>query len=488
MLRQNSLSLVWILLVACGNVTGAESQPQSELRMPDGIAPESSTSVLRASVPPDPWVAMDATIQADPDLQSPEETDPASEDAEEEDSEEEFEEQEAEEPAPTLLGPKWHTVGPISGEYVYTGEFFNNARGGVSTKDATRYRGNLDVILTCDLDRMAGLKDGLLFVYGQEAHGKGITGDYVGDFQTLSNLDAPPLTQLSEYWWLQPFADGLLAFKVGKQDANADFCALDSAASFIGSSFGFIPTIPLPSFPHPALGSALYVTPTETLWFGAGVFDGSPNGETSGFEDLGSDGAFSIYEAIWRPAFHDGRFAGGYHAGIWHHSGEFEAIADGTPHHGNWGWYLANEQFLWHESEEIGDDQGLAAFIQYGWAPSEWNVVDEYFGAGLLYKGPIPNRDDDYVGIGVASASFSPDLLSPNVLQVQTVRRGSTHTLVAPQGFGDPGSVSETVVELFYIYQVSPWMQLQPDIQYIASPSGTESDAFAVGLRFQVAL
>ena len=44
----------------------------------------------------------------------------------------------------------------------------------------------------------------------------------------------------------------------------------------------------------------------------------------------------------------------------------------------------------------------------------------------------------------------------------------------------------ETVVEVFYKAQLSPTISLQPDIQYIASPSGIHSDSLAVGVRFQM--
>jgi carbohydrate-selective porin OprB len=49
------------------------------------------------------------------------------------------------------------------------------------------------------------------------------------------------------------------------------------------------------------------------------------------------------------------------------------------------------------------------------------------------------------------------------------------------------GTNQETAVELYYRAQLSPRMSLQPDIQYIASPSGIYRDALAVGTRLQVA-
>ena len=57
----------------------------------------------------------------------------ADEDADEEEDEGEEDEGEEEEiGSSTLLDERWHQVGPITAEYLYTGEVFNNARGGIS--------------------------------------------------------------------------------------------------------------------------------------------------------------------------------------------------------------------------------------------------------------------------------------------------------------------------------------------------------------------
>lgn len=46
---------------------------------------------------------------------------------------------------------------------------------------------------------------------------------------------------------------------------------------------------------------------------------------------------------------------------------------------------------------------------------------------------------------------------------------------------------NETIVELFYKAQVFNWLSFKPDIQYVSNPGGTtNSDALAIGLRFEV--
>ncbi len=50
------------------------------------------------------------------------------------------------------------------------------------------------------------------------------------------------------------------------------------------------------------------------------------------------------------------------------------------------------------------------------------------------------------------------------------------------------GTNRETVVELFYKAQLTPRLTIQPDLMYIATPSGVYRDALAVGVRFELAL
>lgn len=402
------------------------------------------------------------------------------------DSEEEPELAVEEQLPPALFGPRLHQLGPVLGEYVYTGEIFNNARGGLNTNDATEYRGNLDLTLSFDVEQIAGCEGGSFFLYGQEGHGRGITLDHVGDYQTVSNIDAPTLLQVSEYWWMQSWGEGIFTAKLGKQDANADFCALDAASNFINSSFGLIPNVPMPTFPNPSVGAALFMEPSETMWLGVGVYNGAPDGRTWGWSRLGDDGAMCLLETVYRPAYADGRLPGGYHAGVWYHSGDVDDLAAGGTHSGNRGAYLAAEQMLLNENDDPEDDQGLGAFVQYGYAPAEYNTVEHYWGGGLLYKGPLPGRDEDYLGVGVAHAVFSDRMAVGAPAPVRMTFRGAPHLLMAPLDATPP--TAETTTELFYAVQLREWLRLQPDLQYIGNPNGDGRDALAAGVRFEAAL
>ena len=50
------------------------------------------------------------------------------------------------------------------------------------------------------------------------------------------------------------------------------------------------------------------------------------------------------------------------------------------------------------------------------------------------------------------------------------------------------GTNQETVVEVFYKAQITPLLSVQPDLQYIVSPSGIHRDALVAGVRFEAKL
>jgi carbohydrate-selective porin OprB len=48
------------------------------------------------------------------------------------------------------------------------------------------------------------------------------------------------------------------------------------------------------------------------------------------------------------------------------------------------------------------------------------------------------------------------------------------------------GENRELVIECFYKAELTPRFRIQPDVQYVVSPSGIHRDALAVGTRFEV--
>ena len=382
------------------------------------------------------------------------------------------EEEDKEDEAPPFVGffpERLHKLGPVNSEVIYTGEGFNLARGGVTTRNATRYRGNLDVVLTLDTAAANWWQGGEFFVYGSHTHGKTLIGDFTQDYQLYSNIDSVPyvdLNQVSEYWYRHTFAGKKLTLKIGKQDANADFCFPDLGAEFVNSSFQVPVAMPLPTWPNQPLGISAFYKPTEKWEVLGGVLDGSADGRTWGFSTFSQNGMFLIGQVNYKfQAQEKARHPGTWRVGTWLHTGKFDnqAVPDEQVA-GNYGAYIVADQMLIPEESPA---QGLGFFTMLSWAPSDRNIIDQNLAFGLVYKGLLEGRDDDIVGLGVTTVEFNKYQRSFN------------------------GLSQETAVELYYRYQLTPWAAIQPDVQYIANPSGSGvqvQDALLFGLRCQLIL
>jgi porin len=363
--------------------------------------------------------------------------------------------------APGLFGYALHGKDWLKIEYLYTGEVFTNTRGGISTQNATKYLGLFNLAITGDLDKLHVFPGGSIFLLGEDSHGQGLTQDYVGDEQILSNIDPlRPYTQVSEFWWQRNVLDDFLLVRLGKQDANTEFAVVDVAGDFVNSSFGVHYNIPMPTWPNPAMGAVTMFKLSESIQFKAGVFDGAADGRSWGFSGTGD--VFSIYELKKKWKICNERLPGDYHIGMWYHRGDWESIPDpSVTFNNNHGVYMGVEQMIYKESQDKDDVQGLGVFAQYGWSQEDRNRVPNYIGAGLVYKGLVPKRDNDITGVGMAKAIFSPYL----------------------EGYG-----SETAIECFHKIQLSPYIIVQPDLQFIANPGGQYRDSLVAGVCFQAKL
>jgi porin len=351
---------------------------------------------------------------------------------------------------------------------LYTGEALDKLHGGIGGNTDVEYRGNLDVTLTLDSGRLGLWPGATAFVYFENGQGSGVTKEHVGAVQLLSNIEAQDFTQISAYWIEQRLGGDMFHIKLGKQDANVEFCRLDYGIHFINSSFALIPTVPIPTFPNPALGASVLVKPTEWLSLGGGIYDGDAKGGTFGFESTfdGKGGQFAVVEFDLSTSVLLRHWpTGTYRVGFWDHTKDVEEITnDPNPDKfsENHGVYLTFDQLVLAESANAEGPQGLGAFAQFGWAPQDRNRLTRYLGAGLAYTGAIPRRDSDVLGAAVAHVRFSD--------RVEDLE----------------GRTEETIVEVFYEALLTRWLTLQPDIQFVLNPGGNGRDALVAGSRFYV--
>jgi porin len=116
------------------------------------------------------------------------------------------------------------------------------------------------------------------------------------------------------------------------------------------------------------------------------------------------------------------------------------------------------------------NEQGLYFFSLINFAPKYNNALPFYFQTGLVYKGLIPGRDQDQLGVAFAYGNYS------YYKQIADEQRGRTT------------QVYEAVLEFDYRIQVNKWFYAQPVLQYIIRPNGTGLVENATVLGFQLGL
>ncbi|MFA6989901.1 MAG: carbohydrate porin, partial [Candidatus Gastranaerophilaceae bacterium] len=332
-------------------------------------------------------------------------------------------------------------------------------QGGLNNKHPLKSLGLINTSVEVDTEKLGLWKGGKLFTNFTNLHGKGLTNDHVGDLQVISNIDAKPYSQLYEYWYEQRLLKEKIKVKIGRQDANADFCSLEHSGDYINSSFGLIPNIPIPAYPAAGLGVSTMVSPNKYVDIKYGFFDGDSQVGTNTFKTAfdGKKGAVHITEVAFKPAIKG--YHGNYIAGFWTHTGDLDEITDSADvrtFKNNKGFYTAFEQRIVNEHH---CEQGLCLICQFGKALSDRNEIANYYGAGLKYTGLIPKRNDDITGIGTAIADVSNRYKSID------------------------GRTQETVFELFHKIQFTKWLALQPSMQCIFNPNGNGKNAFVMGIR-----
>lgn len=183
-----------------------------------------------------------------------------------------------------------------------------------------------------------------------------------------------------------------------------------------------------------------------------------------------------------------------------------------------WGMYFQADQMLYRvKSPEVAahedgknvipaakaklSDKGLYTFNEFTFTPPQNNALPIYFQTGLVYKGLIPHRDTDSVGVALGAGFYSSYYNQYIQSQNQALQNayGSANNATVPNGPSQQGSVNPTtgatasgtkaaplsnfyqyqpsfssteVIEAFYNIQLNKWATIKPYAQYIINPAG----------------
>ncbi|MCK9819904.1 carbohydrate porin [Komagataeibacter oboediens] len=374
--------------------------------------------------------------------------------------------------------------------------------------------------LTIDTEKLFGLKGGLFNVSALQTRGRSISQDHLANFNPVSGFEADRSTRLFELWYQQSFLKGKLDVKIGQQDLDTEFLISDYASLYLNANFGWpmAPSVNLygggPSWPLSSPAVRIRYRPSEKFTFMFAAADDNPPGNrynslpiqqaTGAVLGSNSDPTSQTYNGANGTTFNMGNGAllitelqyalnpqpadmsnvtknpglpGVYKLGGYYDTARFpdyrynnmgQALGGpndttGIPRwdRGNWMVYGIIDQMIWRPS--IQSARSLGIFVRATGNGGDRNLISFAIDAGLNLKAPFRGRDNDTIGLGWGIGRAS----SGERQYTRNVARTGTDSLV-------PGN--ENHLELTYQAQVTPWLVMQPDFQYVWHPAGGGSD------------
>jgi porin len=352
-----------------------------------------------------------------------------------------------------------------------------NARGGADMNNAFRYSGSWNLRLKFDTGRMGLWPGGLLELHAESFFGQAINskvGSNVND-DALWPLPGTNEVMLPQVQYTQ-FLSENLGLTFGKLDTlwgDRNEFAWIHGDNFLHTNFRWNP-INAATVPYSPLGAGVFVMGDWGQW-SLSILDteGLPN--RTGFDTVFEGGTTLATEARFnvKPFGLTGQQTLGF---VWSDKAYTVFTQDPrvrlrvgrTPvrsllrlnrsldsESGSWAATYNFDQYLYTEPED--PTQGIGVFGRVGVSDGDANLIQSFYSVGLGGKGVIPTRDNDKFGLGYFYTNWSNTPLT--------------------DAFGVNNAQG---IELFYNIQVTPWLQISPDLQVLIDPGGVSDRDTAI--------
>jgi porin len=348
--------------------------------------------------------------------------------------------------------------------------FWNHETGfllGAGQDGDVAQSGSADFFVRADLARLGVGFGGRVLAHAKANYNRNVNDDAAALGEPIDDADFDEPIYLDQLWYERDFASGRVHARLGYLDQQVAFdrnaYANNEDKQFLNTFLDNSPTVPL----EIGLGALLVVEPTRWLELALAAADADNPIRETGFDTAfdGADSWTSYAEATLHGGFGEGR-PGALRLGVFRDGAERPVFGRGVRERGHLGLYLSADQRVWNE---CGDGSGgLGVFVRAGRDDPRVNRIETFWSAGFQYDGPLPGRDRDAVGLGL----------------YQTLPSGDYRSRV------DSDFTSEVGVEMYYRVQLTPWLAITPDAQWLHDPGGADDapDAFVLALRVRVQL
>ncbi|MGC1333597.1 carbohydrate porin [Pseudomonas sp.] len=414
----------------------------------------------------------------------------------------------ADDPTPTWMTGNWGGTRTdllnkgIDIQMAYIGEAAANLRGGYNNHHATRYADQFSLGATIDLQKLLGWDDAQFMIQMNNTNGSSLNDDRISD-PRAGSLSATQeisgngsVTRLSELWLSKGFFDDALNIKAGRFAFGDDFavedCLFQNLAFCSSQPGNYVDSITVG--PVSTWAARVKYRLNDEVYAQVGVFavNDSYGDNHNGFKLNGSGTAGSMIpvELVWAPTLD--KLPGEYRVGYYYSTANADdlykdannqaAALSGDDYrrdHSRHGWWLTGKQQL---TTVDGDaSRGLVLYGNISAFDRNTTPVDSFQKVALVYKGPFDARPADTLGLGIARLHASNQLL----------RNARAANEASGLSYDDadfvPEQHTEYDIELNYGIQVTDWLNVRPNLQYVAHPGGVREvqNAVVAGLQVQ---
>jgi porin len=361
----------------------------------------------------------------------------------------------------------------------YQSESAGNPVGGESQQ--VRYTHNIAMGVATDLQKLVGLDDTYFLASASERTGNSLSNDIPNFFQ-VQQIYGHQTIRLVDLALEHRFLDHKLDVVAGRINALDDFATspfycFAQNLGFCGNPLSIPVNASVPSYPGAAWGiRGRYEFSTE-VYSMTGAYNTYGDFRSDKFHGVDfslrhNSGVAIMEELGYSPEpLRQSGYPGDFKLGGLYDSEPRLQFDTGEQRGGTWEVYLTGQQRLSPRPEgATNPHQGLWGFLALTYAPPEMNTLQYFADAGLLYFGLIPHRPTDELGLFGLFGQFSSDLRDS---------QRANHL---------PTMTHEAIVEANYMYNVTPSLTVQPDIQGVFRPNGTGLISDTLVLAVQVGI
>ncbi len=358
----------------------------------------------------------------------------------------------------------------------FTTDMFANPIGGKAQGFA--YAGSYDLSININFDR-TGWEGFELFSSADWRTGTSLSQRKIDNQFNVAQVFGSQTVKFIELYFQQILFQKNFLLKAGRLCAGNDFFASTLYSKLINNGFNGNPVsifynVPFTAYPNATWGAYLMFKPYKRLSAKFAAFNANSNIKKDKYHGVNftfksTNGVIWITEwcALVNQEKEDRGMPGNYKVGYFYLTGS-EPKFTGGEQRGDPCFYLLFDQMIYRWPTS---NREITPFISLIFQPQNRNLFPIYFNCGLVTKGPLSQRQDDFLSLGYIYGKYSRSQAS-----VQSSLG------LEPQNF-------ESILELNYWAQINKWFYITPDIQYVIHPKGRDTpNAFVIGAEIGISI